>query len=452
MAAMALAQTLTVTTLHIFTGLDTTPADGANPAAPLVQGVDGKFYGTTMAGGAGAYQPFCDIYLNGCGTFFSIDTSGNLSTLYSFCNATCSDGLRPLSLIEGPGGNFFGTTNSTAFKMTPTGTETTFYNFLPGSTVGCCGGPISLIQGWDGNFHGASYGPIANSNCGTLFRLSQTGKFSLSHCFSQPQGGGDPQGLVQATDGNIYGVTMFGVNSDIDQTAGTVFKIGSSGFKTIYDFCSQANCADGALPNGLVEGNDGNFYGTTQKGGTRNFGTFFKITPSGVLTTLYNFCIVNGCVDGAWPLPIILASDGNFYGSTQLGSTFFRITPSGSFTAIYSNGYGPVGLLVQGTDGAFYGTGQGGINNGTVFRVDVGLAPFVRPIVPFGKVGTTVRILGTNLKGATSVSFNGVASTFKIASATAIVTAVPTGATSGPIVVTTPRSTLISNPAFTVLP
>jgi len=452
LAAMTAAQTVTVATLHTFTGITSVPYDGANPAAPLVQGLDGKFYGTTLAGGTAAYLPFCDIYLYGCGTFFSIDTSGNLSILYSFCNATCSDGYKPLSLVEGPWGTFYGTTDNTAFKITPEGTDTTFYTFLPMSS--CCVSPIWMIQGWDGAFHGTSYGPIGGANNGTVFRLTPGGKLTISHVFCQQscQDGFAPQGLIQATDGNLYGVTFAGVNSYIDQTAGTVFRIGSSGFKTIYDFCSQANCADGAQPNGLVEGNDGNFYGTTQEGGANGFGTFFKITPSGVLTTLYNFCSMESCVDGGNPFPIILASDGNFYGSTQLMGTFFQITPSGSFTFLYTNGYGPTGLLVQGTDGAFYGTAQGGINGGAVFRVDLGLGPFVRPVVPFAKVGATVTILGTDLHGATAVNFNGTPATFKVVSATAIRTTVPVGASSGPITVVTPAGSLTGNPTFTVVP
>ena len=448
LAATTAAQTVTVTTLHTFTGLTASPADGANPAAPLVQGLDGRFYGTTLAGGTASFQPDCDIYFNGCGTFFRIDTRGNLSILYSFCNATCSDGLQALSLIEGPGGNFFGTTGGTAFKMTPQGTESTFYTFHSGFGGSTPIRPISIILGWDGAFHGTSSDPIGGATCATVFRLTPSGKLSPTPGFCQ-QPGGPPQGLVQATDGNIYGVGLNGGNSYIDLTAGTVFKIGSSGVETIYEFCSQANCADGALPNGLVEGNDGNFYGTTQKGGANGFGTFFKITPEGVLTTLYNFCSMESCVDGGNPFPIILGSDGNFYGSTQLRGTFFSITPSGIFTLLYT---GALGLFVQGTDGAFYATSQGGINGGAVFRVDVGLPPFVRPIVPFGRVGGNVMILGTSLKGATAVDFNGVPATFRVASATAITTTVPAGAQSGPITVVTPTRTLTSNSPFTVLP
>ena len=449
-AMISTAQTVSVTTLHNFTGLTNGTYDGANPAAPLVQGLDGKFYGTTLKGGKVYFPELCASY--GCGTFFSIDTSGNVSLLYSFCNSSCSDGTQPFSLTEGPGGNFFGTTQNTAFRITPKGAENTFYTFLPLSV--CCASPIAIVLGQDGNFHGTSALGFGDANNGTVFRITPGGTLKLSHVFCQQscQDGFDPQGLIQATDGNLYGVTLYGVNGYIDQSAGTVFKMGSSGFQTIYDFCSQANCADGAQPNGLVEGNDGNFYGTTQKGGANGFGTFFKITPSGVLTTLYNFCSMNSCVDGGNPFPIVLASDGNFYGSTQMRGTFFQITPSGSFTLLYTSGYtGAAGLLVQGTDGAFYGTGEGGINGGGVFRVDVGLAPFIRPVVPFGKVGAEVAILGTNLKGATAVSFNGTPATFKIASATAIFATVPAGATSGPITVVIPTGNLTSNPIFTVL-
>jgi uncharacterized repeat protein (TIGR03803 family) len=446
------AQTVRVTTLHNFTGLSSSPADGANPASPLVQGLDGRFYGTTLAGGNSSYQPDCDTYFNGCGTFFRIDTSGNLSILYSFCNATCSDGIQPYWVVAGPGGNFFGTTNSTAFKITPQGSESTFYTFNPGGFQGSIPIlPIWITLGWDGAFHGSGANPVGGTTCGTVFRLTPAGKISITPGFCQ-QPGYSPQALIQATDGNLYGVDQNGGNPYIDQSAGTVFKIGSSAVETLYEFCSQLNCVDGALPKGLVEGNDGNFYGTTQKGGANGWGTFFRITPSGALTTLYNFCSMENCIDGGSPLQIILASDGNFYGSTQLGETFFKITPAGSFTFFYTNGVGPAGLLVQGTDGAFYGTAQGGINGGVVFRVDVGLAPFIRPLVPFGAVATEVAVLGTNLKGATAVNFNGTPATFRIASATALWATVPQGATSGPITVTLPTASLTSNGNFTVLP
>jgi uncharacterized repeat protein (TIGR03803 family) len=178
--------------------------------------------------------------------------------------------------------------------------------------------------------------------------------------------------LVQGTDGNLYGTTLGGGAN----ASGTIFKITPAGkLTTLYSFCSQANCADGSLPyGGLVLGRDGNFYGTTFMGGNDSaFGTVFRIKPDGTLTTLHNF---NGA-DGFHPAaPMILATDGNFYGVTQGGEgTIFKITSAGTFKTLHSFGFGDGfflnGPLVQGADGNFYGTTESGGANGfgAIFKV-----------------------------------------------------------------------------------
>jgi len=173
-------------------------------------------------------------------------------------------------------------------------------------------------------------------------------------------------------------------------------------------------CTDGSQPNGLVQATNGDFYATAEWGGANADGTVFKITPTGTLTTLYSFCSQSGCTDGD----------------------------------------DPVGALVQDTNGAFYGTTQeGGANNdGTVFSLSAGLGPFVKTLPTSGKVGAAVKILGTDLTGATSVSFYGTAATFTVASRYSITTTVPTGATTGTVQVVTPGGTLLSNAPFRVLP
>jgi uncharacterized repeat protein (TIGR03803 family) len=200
--------------------------------------------------------------------------------------------------------------------------------------------------------------------------------------------------LVQGTDGNFYGTTSEGV---INNDSGTVFKITPTGtLTTIYAFCSQSNCTDGLQPfAGLVLGTDGNFYGTTWSGGANDWGTVFKITPTGTLTTLYSFCSQTNCADGSNPKAgLVLATDGNFYGTTYWGGantcdfrtydygcgTVFKITPSGKLTTLHSldrTAAYPIGGLVQATDGNFYGTTYfGGVwgggcefGCGTVFRI-----------------------------------------------------------------------------------
>jgi uncharacterized repeat protein (TIGR03803 family) len=251
---------------------------------------------------------------------------------------------------------------------------------------------------------------------------------------------------------------------------GTIFKITSSGtLTTLYRFCSQTNCTDGRDPYaGLGQAANGDLFGITIFGGANGDGTIFKITPGGTLTTLYSFCSQTNCTDGAEAgAGLVQASDGDFYGTTQYGGgandggTVFKITPGGTLTTLYNfcsqtnctDGVAPEARLVQDTNGDFYGTTvYGGIGYGTVFRLSVGLRPFVKMRPPFGEVGTVVEILGTNLTGAANVSFNGTAAVFTVVSPSLITTTVPAGATSGRLQVVTPSLTLSSIAAFRVMP
>jgi len=147
--------------------------------------------------------------------------------------------------------------------------------------------------------------------------------------------------VVQATDGNFYGATGHGGasgNNCDGLGCGTVFKITPSGTLTpLYSFCTQTGCPDGQFPNGeLLQASDGNFYGTTPEGGTNGGGTVFQITPTGTLTTLYSFCSIGRCADGADPTaPLVQATGGNFYGTTygggaNLSGAVFKITANGA--------------------------------------------------------------------------------------------------------------------------
>lgn len=297
--------------------------------------------------------------------------------------------------------------------------------------------------------------------------------------FNGTNGGVPTAALIQATDGNFYGTTSTGGANN----QGTVFKITPRGtLTTLYSFCALTNCADGASPAaGLVQGPDGNLYGTTSVDGVNGLGgTVFKITPRGTLTTLHSFCAVTSCADGFAPnAGLIQGTDGNYYGTTSNGNkycpagttpfcgTTFKIPPRGTLTTLHNfcaltncaDGGGPNAALLQGTDGSFYGTNTGGgtSNNctygcGTIFKLSVGLRPFVTPQTDVGRVGAKVIILGTDLTGASRVSFNGKTATFTVVSASEITATVPAGATTGKIEVTTPSGTLTSNTAFYVTP
>lgn len=281
--------------------------------------------------------------------------------------------------------------------------------------------------------------------------------------------------LVLGGDGSFYGTTSYGgASSSCTGGCGTISKITPGGtLTTLHSFDST----DGAIPtDALAQAFDGDLYGTTTQGGSSDLchtnitygcGTIFKITPSGVLTTLENFDVT----DGASPLAgLVLATDGNFYGTTSEGGsgggtctpgggcgTVFKITPRGTLTILhnFTSAEGtPFGGLVQATNGNFYGTtvSGGAYGDGTVFSLNVGLSPFVETLPTSGKVGSAVRILGTNLTGTTSVTFNGAAATFTLVSSTEIDTTVPTSATTGKIKVTTPSGTLSSNVVFRVRP
>jgi uncharacterized repeat protein (TIGR03803 family) len=455
----------TFKTLHSFDG-----TDGSYSQAGLVQATNGNLYGTTnvtpkKGSGANRYGTVFQKY----GTVFKISTSGALTTLHGF---GFTDGSLPYAgLVQATDGNFYGTASGggahrtgTVFKITPSGTLTTLHSFC--SKSGCTDGEsphAGLVQATDGNFYGTTSSGGANG-AGTVFKISPSGTLTTLHSFCSQSGctdGSMPQaGLVQATNGNFYGTTSSGGANGF----GTVFKISPSGtLTTLYTFCS-GGCTDGLSPYaGLVQATDGNFYGTTSSSGARGYyGTVFKITPSGALTTLYTF---DYGTDGASPFAgLVQATDGNFYGTTSLGGanvyygTVFKITPSGALTTLYSfagtDGASPFAGLVQATNGNFYGTtSSGGANgDGTVFSLSVGLGRFVETLPTSGKVGAAVKILGTNLTGATGVSFNGTAATFKVVSSSEITTTVPAGATSGFVKVMTPTKTLKSNVAFRVRP
>ena len=493
-AALALpAQTLT--TLHEFDR-----SDGANPYAALLQANDGNLYGTTQFGGASHNcRSIYGVY--GCGTIFKISPSGTLTTLYSFCSQTgCTDGAAPVAgLVQDAQGNLYGATIGggandsdlcgdgeyigcgTVFKITPRGALTTLYSFC--SQSDCTDGTLpggGLVQATDGNFYGTTAAGgtgvcsnPSNPGCGTVFRITPSGTLTTLHTFCTlsncPDGAIPYSALLQASDGNLYGTTGAGGAYSYSY-GGTIFKMTLTGaLTTLHSFDRW----DGTIPAALIQALDGNFYGTTLGGGLNGMGgTVFKMTPAGALSSLYNFCTMDNCTDGRDPYgALIQGTDGNFYGTTWGGGTgsagsVFGITPGGTLTTLYSfchqlnctAGQLPNAGLFQDTDGTFYGANAFSSNTshacpqgcGALFSLSVGLGAFVMEQPTVGKVGAPVRILGTNLTGATSVTFNGTAATFKVISPSLITTTVPTGATSGRMEVTTPGGTLSSNKPFRV--
>lgn len=474
MATAAPAQTFS--TLSDFKG-----PDGAFPYfVALIQGADGAFYGTT---GSGGKSPTCGP--DGCGTAFKITPDGTLTSQ----DLTNAKGYAPAAgVILAMDGNFYGTTQSggvhgsgTILASTHSGTLTTLYSFC---TQGypCADGsqPASgLVQGVDNSFYGTTAvggdgtACSPSEGCGTIFKITSGGKLTTLYSFcmqSNCSDGSSPLGaLVQSVDGSFYGTTYFGGTGQCAGGCGTVFKVSPTGKLTILHSFNYYD--DGAGPEGLAEGGDGSFYGVAHSGGAHGEGTTFGITPDGTLTTLYSFCPGGyPCVDGTGPTgTLIQATDGKLYGLTEYGGaadrgTIFQITGQGVLTTLHSfdntDGAFPEGSLLQATSGMFYGTtDQGGdlacdpaYGCGTVFSLDMGLAPFVSFVRAAGKVGQTGGILGQGLTGTTSVMLNGVPANFTVVSDTYIRATVPPGAATGYVTVTTPSGVLKSNVPFHVIP
>jgi len=452
-------------------------------SAPLLQCIDGNFYGTTSAGGTGGPYP-------GVGTVYKVSPSGAHTTLYNFCSsANCTDGQNPnTGLVQAANGNLYGTTNGgganagpyaggagSVFKITPTGVLTTVYSFCSQSACADGANPTTgLVLATNGdlygttNLGGTNTSAIGSAGCGTVFKMTLTGSLTTLYSFCSQSAcadGAEPNTtLLQAASGELYGSAYYGGMQD----NGTIFSITPTG--TLTTLYSLSDAVSGAGSSGLIQGSDGNLYGTTHGGGAHSEGTVFRITPAGKLKTLYSFCAETGCTDGAGPAgSLVQATDGNFYGTTVGGGTnggfygtIFKVTSRGELTTLYSfctqsncaDGENPYQGLIQDTDGSFYGTTSwgGAFSDGAAFSLAVGLAPFVKPQPSSGKVGAVIEILGTNLTGATSVTFSGTAATFKVASSSLIVAAVPAGASDGNIQVVTPTGTLSSNVPFRVLP
>jgi uncharacterized repeat protein (TIGR03803 family) len=350
----------TFTTLHSFD-----KKDGQDPYATLVQGINGDLYGTTHGGG-----------VNGGGTVFKITPGGTLTTLYSFCSESgCTDGADPeAALVLGTDGDFYGTTSQygaigagTVFKITPSGTLTTLHSFN-GDTDGYVSF-AALIQGTDGNFYGTTYQGGAY-NYGTVFKITPSGTLTALHSFNDngSDGAYPYAGLVDGTDGSMYGTTARGGAKN----EGTVFKITPRGTLTrLYSFCEKSDCKDGSFPlAGLAHGTDGYFYGTTFYGGAGSgvhgscpggCGTAFKITSNGRLTKLHNFSKAFGANARAG---LVLGTDDNFYGTTVNGGM-----NSGRGTVFQITPTGTLTTLFtfHKSDGAFPYAGLVQDTNGTIY-------------------------------------------------------------------------------------
>lgn len=420
--------------LTVLHDFNLTDGKGTPFTGVLAQGRDGNLYGTTEEGGT-----------HKVGVAFRLTPSGEFTKLHDFKG---TDGSGPEGgLTLGRDGNFYGATRTggaarggTVFKMTPAGVVTVLHHFLTAELDGCS--PTSPpIQASDRNLYGTTFW-CGTFDGGTVYKITPDGAFSVLHSFG---GAGDldtnPFGsLIQGTDGALYGAA----SDENSSQYGSVFKITTSGvFSTVYRFNSQT------VPYRLIQGTDGNLYGTTAASAS-----VFKLTLAGAFTILHSF--YDRALDDAAYFPyggLVQGSDGNFYGAAVPGSgvfdggVLFRITPGGEYTVQArfdraNDGAGPFATPFLHTNGKIYGlTVAGGPNGfGTVYQLDVGAPSFIRAVPGTAKVGQTIGLLGA-VRDPATVTFNGLDAPLSGTGANYHTAVVPAGAATGLIEVMSPAGT-----------
>jgi len=370
-------QAQTVTTIY---NLGAVNGDPVYPAGAMAQGRDGNFYGLSQLGPIGG--------TTNNGVIYKISSSGVITDLHTI---QTSEGTQCNGLVLGTDGNFYGTCYAdpvnnagTVFKVTSTGTLTVLHTFAGGTTDGCH--PLAPpTQGSDGNFYGTT-GFCGANGYGMVYKITSTGTYTQLYSFQGPPNDTAlPLGLIQGSDGNFWGMGNGWIVSD-----GGVFKISAAGKETlVYAFKGGT---DGQNPyTNLIQGSDGNYYGTTEGSGGSAIGTVFKLTPTGVETVLYNF---PNQTDGAFPrLPLTQGPDGLLYGiatdcagggCAQAG--LFDITTKGVYANLYlypiiggNNNELPLSPLLLSTNGTFYSvTEAGGTNqNGSFYSLSTTYSPFI---------------------------------------------------------------------------
>jgi uncharacterized repeat protein (TIGR03803 family) len=387
-----------LTTLYRFCSQNNNCRDGSNPAEGLLQATNGNLYGTTITGGADMND----------GTVFKITPAGALGTVFSFGSKGGLAGLTPNGgLVQIGNGDLYGTTSAggrsendgTVFEITTGGTETLLHSFdFPRSDPNGSVPLAGLVLATDGNLYGTTV-VGGGGHIGTVFRITPSGTLTTIYSFDHLTGN-TSAALVQASNGRLYGTTGLGGANG----GGSVFRITTSGtLTTLYSFCSQSACADGYFPEApLIQATDGNLYGTTSMGGANNQGTIFKISPVGRLITLYSFCSQSGCTDGAAPSAgLIQGTDGNLYGTTRIGGTGLACTGGCGTVFSLSVGLGPFvkTLPVSAPEGGtviILGTsltGATGVTfNGTAATFTVVSSSEITTTVPMGATTGAVQV------------------------------------------------------------
>lgn len=360
------AQAQTFTDLHDFIG-----SDGGLPQAGLVRDSKGNLYGTTTVGGSVDQ-----------GVVFKVDASGHESVLHTFTAAPTDGGAPHAALIRDKAGNLYGTTTGggaygagTVFKLSNTRKFTLLYSFTGGSDGAAPYGGV--IQDNVGNLYGDTQSGGNSTGLGVVFKLSKTGKLTVLHNFSGPDGA-NPYltSLIMDAKGNLYGVTQQGGASNF----GVVYRVSKSGkFTLLHSFAGGTGDGCEAMGTPAMD-KAGNLYGTTEACGSSSEGTVWKLSKNGSETVLHNFDDSDNN-DGAFPYAgVIMDAKGNLYGDTQVGGidygTVYELSPDGAITILHdfvggsADGANPYGGLIRDAPGNLYGTTQNGGNNyGTVWKL-----------------------------------------------------------------------------------
>ena len=362
--------TYTFSLLDSFTGTSGAIQGSFPSYGSLVQASDGNFYGLALGGA------------DGDGVVFKVTPAGAYTLLHTFTDSA-TDGSRPFGgLIQATDGNFYGVTQyggannqGTIFQITPGGAFAVIHSF-----AGTADGdqPLcTLTQGSDGSLYGTTAAGGTNGD-GTIYKVTLGGAFTLLHTLAGSDGQAPIGGMVQGTNGLFYGVLPFGAGNGL----GGVYTITADGdYNLLYSFVSTGTHDRQGAAAALIQGTDGNFYGTTYEGGPADEGAVFSVNPAGTEKAIYGFLGGDVYLDGASPSASLTLLKGKLYGTTLYGGnndsgTIFEVSKSGRESVVHdfqgspADGAFPYGPLIV-VNGMLYGTtANGGVNNdGTVFAL-----------------------------------------------------------------------------------